>query len=568
MSLTDGHNFYVIDDAYIHMAISKNFALYGVYGITKYYFSNASSSPLWTFMIAGVFKVFGLKIWIPLVLAIVSAMLNLFLIYQIFERNKVPYLIAAVTSLNLVFLTSMWGLTFTGLEHLLQIGLMLMILYIAAEIILTNENEGKKFVGIIVLSALASVTRPETWSLIGGVALLFLATGRWGRSILYLALSFFPVIILGVWSISHGNGFFPNTYYLKGMKGKGFIDLLFYAPKLTHLSAQGPLILSTAYLLLFTEVKGTLRNLIIATLSGFMAIFLLGMLDNLPIFLQKGVFVDRYYFNDLLALLFAITLLLSKVIIVLLPIDYKNRSIKWNSTAILSYLLFIILVAHFHRGGFGWFFRYEAYLIFLTVFTLPIFIRSVKNFGDLSLWYRLGLVIIFIPLFIRGFTVLKDIIPATHITYLKNYNLAVFVKKHFNGVGIALDDIGYVSFLSEAKVVDFVGLGTYDVARAIYEGKFNTSTMRELARKYDIKAAILRPSWYLKYGGLPEEWLVVGTWKVPDIYYPGSNFLTIMAVDSNYADTLSRYLQSASSYLPPEVNIQIFPPTPLGRLSR
>jgi len=560
-SLTHGHNFYTIDDAYIHMAISKNFALYGVYGITKYYFSNASSSPLWTFMISGMFKILGLKIWIPLLLASAFAILDIFLIYRIFKERRVPLAVASITSLLLIFLTSMWGLTFTGLEHLLQIGLMLMILYISTDAIFKD----RRFKHIVILSALASIVRPETWALIVGVAFLFLISGRWKKSILYLGLSFLPVVAFGIWSVSHGNGFFPNTYYLKGMKGKGFTDLIFYVPKLTHISAQASLVLSVAYLLIFTRPRRSLRNFIIISLVGFAIVLLLGMFNNLPAFISGGIFVDRYYLTDLTALVFAVALLLSKIVAILLPLDYKRRNLNWSAEDTMSYLLFIVLIAHFHRGGFGWFFRYEAYLIFLTIAILPILMRRV---GVLSLWHRLGLLVISIPLVIRGFTVLKDIVPAVQITYLKNYNLAVFVKKHFNGIGIALDDIGYVSFLSEAKVVDFVGLGTYDVARAIYEGKFNTSTMRALAKKYDIKLAILRPSWYVKYGGLPGEWLVVGTWKVPDIYYPGSNFLTVMAVDSNYTDTLIRYLQEASSYLPPEVDIRILPPTPLGKLMR
>ena len=62
-----GHIIYALDDAYIGMAIAKNIALHGVYGVCKYHVTGASSSILWPWLIALCYRVFGVNELAPLV---------------------------------------------------------------------------------------------------------------------------------------------------------------------------------------------------------------------------------------------------------------------------------------------------------------------------------------------------------------------------------------------------------------------------------------------------------------------------------------------------------------------
>ena len=65
---TGGVFAYALDDAYIHMAMAQNFAEHGVWGPTRYEFVSASSSPLWTATLAGLFAATGVhELW-PLLL--------------------------------------------------------------------------------------------------------------------------------------------------------------------------------------------------------------------------------------------------------------------------------------------------------------------------------------------------------------------------------------------------------------------------------------------------------------------------------------------------------------------
>src|SRR5438477_7234491 len=75
----NGRMMYALDDAYIHMAMAKNFAQHGVWGITSHGFSSSSSSLLWTLLLSLCYLVFGVQDSTLLVLNVVFASAVLFL---------------------------------------------------------------------------------------------------------------------------------------------------------------------------------------------------------------------------------------------------------------------------------------------------------------------------------------------------------------------------------------------------------------------------------------------------------------------------------------------------------
>ena len=86
-SKTGGHLIYTLDDAYIHMAMAKNLARYGVYGVTRFEFSSASSSPVWTLLVALFYFIFGVHGATPLILNIFVSSLVVVAAYLLMRKH-------------------------------------------------------------------------------------------------------------------------------------------------------------------------------------------------------------------------------------------------------------------------------------------------------------------------------------------------------------------------------------------------------------------------------------------------------------------------------------------------
>jgi hypothetical protein len=81
--LNQGSFSYLLDDAYIHLAISRDLAVHGTWGIAPGVYESASSAPLWTLVLAGITLVAGpLAVWAPLGLNVVAAGLLLHLLVR------------------------------------------------------------------------------------------------------------------------------------------------------------------------------------------------------------------------------------------------------------------------------------------------------------------------------------------------------------------------------------------------------------------------------------------------------------------------------------------------------
>src|SRR5688572_22331418 len=83
---TNGFFCYPLDDTFIHMAVAKNQALYGNWGINPNEWVSTSSSPFFTALLALCYAISGLSVYTPLLLSLACGFL--IVIAMQYELNR------------------------------------------------------------------------------------------------------------------------------------------------------------------------------------------------------------------------------------------------------------------------------------------------------------------------------------------------------------------------------------------------------------------------------------------------------------------------------------------------
>lgn len=215
LALNSGKFVYTLDDPYIHLALAENL-LQGHYGINPGELSAPSSSILWPFLLAP-FTALPFGELAPLLLNLLSALFSVFFIWKILDhaiaadnlehKHKLLFFLTIflILGVNLV------GLVFLGMEHTLQVLLVLMMVYY-----LIHEAETgsvSPWLGVAVLGA--PLIRYENLA-VSLAALIYLLLRR--RFKLAFGLGAVLVFLLGGFAwflVSMGFSPFPTSVIAK-----------------------------------------------------------------------------------------------------------------------------------------------------------------------------------------------------------------------------------------------------------------------------------------------------------------------------------------------------------------
>ena len=498
-----GHLVYALDDPYIHMAIAKNFVQHGVWGITQYGFTSSTSSLLWTLLISLSYYIFGVNEITPFILNIMFAVMTIFIIYYIFRKLKVSPIYTFLVLMAIIFFTPIPTLIFTGMEHMMQIFLIILFAYISAQILSNDREDLYKY--LLLVAVLVTMARYESLFLIFTVSILFILKKKYIYSCLLLMVSLIPVGIYGIISMDNGWFFLPNSLVLKS----------FYLVN-----------------------NGSPSS--IATIFNFV-----------------HYFIGQFMLNKSVSVL----VLLGSLFLIF---KLKNRKF-WDLNSILLVIFILTASLHMLFAKMGFFYRYESYLVALGIFATSLelykFLPENGLFYNLDkikiLRYLLSLFIMCLVVFTladRGYGSLTETSPATNNIYEQQYQMSLFVNQFYSGDGVALNDIGLVNYAAGINCLDLYGLGSLQVAKVKKDGYYDSAEISKLVNEDNIKVVIIYDSWFK--GGIPANWVKVGQWKIKNNVVCGDDIVSFYAVDPKDKDSLIKNLKTFSSQLPKDVEIK------------
>ena len=513
---TGGHYCYPLDDTFIHMSIAKNFALHGMWGINAQEYSAASSSPLYTIILAALFK-FGItSIWMPFYVNVFFAILLVITtdkLLQHFGMLAPARLAALVLIILLVPVTVMVA---SGMEHLLH-GFLAMLLLYRSVIFLQDEHTSFKEVLLTsVVAGLAIVARFESLFLLAGVMAIGIYNKKWLPAALLFMLSLVPLVIFGSISMQHGGYFLPNSVLLKGSHLGGSIE----------------------------QFKNSLQEIIVYKL----------MFGNNT---MVNIFTNRYYPEGSSSLSGTTLVRLLMIIPALILVVKPGKQI--------SQLACIPLVAtflHLALASVGWLFRYEAYLVAMDLAVIAllcyVYIKQYTvKFRVYTLLEKLIflflVVFVFSPLPMRALGAYHNLPLASRNIYEQQYQMGTFLQQYYKNTAVAANDIGAVSYLSDNTIVDLWGLGSNTVANSKLKGHYTPEFLRNFSNQQQVKIAIVYDSWF--DSTLLNNWTKIAVWKISNNVICGSDEVSFYAVDPAAADTLRENLKTFRNQLPADVQI-------------
>ncbi len=487
-----GRLIYVLDDAYIHMAVAKNLAAHGTWGIHPGEFASVSSSPLWTLLLAGVVRLTGPLEIVPFALNLLFGVLALLLFHRLLVDAGMPPPARLLLAIAFVLATPLPAMAFTGQEHTLHILLTLAFFFVAMRG-LDDPSPALSRCGAAVLGlAAAALTacRYEGAFLALAAGLLFAARRDWRRLLVTGAGSAFPIALYGTISLSKGWAFLPNSLLLKG------IHLDFSTGSRLAASLGG------------TALTQLARN------------------DHLLMPVLAGL------------------------IFLLLGPSARGRA------AALLFLLSTLLHLQFARTGWFFRYEAWLVALALAAFAAAAGGRrwTLPDPRPLRLAALAGLAVVAgAPFALRAYGALVQVPGAARNIFEQQVQVGEMLRRSFPGTAVAVNDIGAVAYYADVRVLDLWGLATMEAARHKLDGTYTTAVIDALARERGVTVAAVYDGWFDAYGGFPPAWERVGTWTIRDNIVCGKDTVAFYAAVPGAKEALERALLAYAPHLPPSV---------------
>ena len=492
LARTGGTFVYAQDDPYIHLALARTLAEHGVWGIRPAEFASASSSPLWTLLLAALWKLGAHAVWVPFALNMLAGVVLVLVTARYVRQGFSPARTTAITC-GLVLITPLPTLAFIGMEHTLQVLLVIVFAWQAAERLAGQKSN---WLGPSVVAALMVATRYESLFLVAVVGAILLWQGKLLPAIVLGAAVTAPVMAFAFYSVAHGGLVLPNSVLMKSGPGR----FSTFGAGVSAIAADWVAI----------------RNLF---LRPPQLVLTIGTLTAL--------------------LLVPATRLATPARAVWLTVIFVGTS-----------LLHACLVK------LEWFFRYEAYLVALGLLAAVDLSRLVewprgtprKRSVPMHPATVPLLVLFALPLGVRALNALATTATGTKNVYEQQVQLGWFFERFYPGRAVAVNDLGAVAWYSSSRLLDVVGLASQPVADLKRRRALDAAALGRLADEQGVEAIALYEEVFAPI--LPTSWIKVGEWRIADNVAVSYDTVAFFARTTSDARGLLTALETHASALP------------------
>ena len=490
-----GRYIYPLDDAYIHLSMARNFAEAGNWGITQHEFSSTTSSPLFTFLLAVLIKIFGNWEYIPLVANSIAGVA----LILVFNKYLKPFSVITriVFLVALVVLMPLHLMIMSGMEHVFHTLAMVLVLLAFRKYL--DDKSPRHFSNLALFSIIATGFRYESLFFIFFICVyLFFVRKDYVISIVLGLFALLPVFVYGYISLDHGSFFLPNSLILKGNTNDGIAGFI---TRVAGNAYRGISVLILV-LILITQI---FRNFQTLKHSGYQSVrvaknavpfvVIAGFLVHL-LFANFGWLI-RYEAYLVVLVLFAIAPFADDV--------FREKAGKPG----LKFLMIGLLLMTFYM-------RFITMIKYQPIASKNIFDQQIQLADFVHQYYPESRIIA------------NDI---GAITYYNNVQL-------LDTYGLGSIEVARLRKNDHGKFVDNKNLQTY-IAKTAEN------------RNFDI--ALVFDEWVK----MPDYFVKVGTLSINNNYICGGTTVSFYAVKKENADKLRKQLSDFSKQTPKDVTIKI-----------
>jgi hypothetical protein len=536
---------YNLDDPYIHLAIARNWADYGVWGVTRYEWGSSSSSLLWTGLL-GILMKLGVpgREWMPFWLNLLFGTAILVIVWQwwwevfpaktgivplhigkrkwAISQATVAKWVAVLALLFFLFAVPIPGQVQNGMEHLLQILLTLLVMFQTGRVVAKpNPTWAKEEWILLLLIPLMTMSRYENLFMVAAVMMVLLWQKRWRLAAAVVGVAFLPLVIYGWISVQNGWYPLPNSILMKsGFAVNGWLDVLML-------------------------------------LVGRNAV-------------ERLLFIEGHAIVPVVLLIIAALFLKMRLGGTTAPrSDTEQKTNTLLQTSLTLFLWTLLLHSMFNSSAAGLSSsRYTGYLYAMILAVLGyVAVRWVAqewNPQPVRLgWQQIpqgvvGLAIVVLvafPFVVRGGRELYYQWYGSSNIYEQQVQMARFLNTYYPGAAVAANDIGAINYFADIRCLDLIGLGSLEVAEESRDGQFVTADIDRVAQAHGVTIAILYDKWFPpgSHVAPPDHWQTIGYWTIPDNTVAASPTVTFYATSPAEAEQMRANLDAFRTQLPDRV---------------